>query len=135
MITFLICSCHHTVTSSQHNLNDQMRETQDQMKENQDQSVKFGNIFISSALPSQPQFSPLNNHPPFYGPRPRYETGSGFAGFLEMLNLPYLSQRYNGLPAMGLESSGSSSDRIRFEVSLIPNIHNIFTFKAILAEI
>ena len=106
MITFLICFCHHPVTSSQHNFDDQM-------KENQDQSVKFGNIFISSASP-QSQFSPMNQ-PPFYGPRPKY--GSGFAGFLEMLSLPYLSQGY-GNPEMGLDSSGSSSDTIRFEVCL-----------------
>ena len=83
------------------------------MKENQDQSVKFGNIFISSASP-QSQFSPMNQ-PPFYGPRPKY--GSGFAGFLEMLSLPYFSQGY-GNPEMGLDSSGSSSDRIRFEVHM-----------------
>ena len=106
LITFLICSCHHSVTLSQNILDDQM-------KENQDQSVKFGNIFISSASP-QSQFSPMNQ-PPFYGPRPKY--GSGFAGFLEMLSLPYLSQGY-GNPEMGLDSSGSSSDRIRFEVCL-----------------
>ena len=62
----------------------------------------------------QSQFSPMNQ-PPFYGPRPKY--GSGFAGFLEMLSLPYLSQGY-GNPEMGLDSSGSSSDRIRFEVCL-----------------
>ena len=78
LITFLICSCHHPVTLSQNNFDDQT-------KENQDQSVKFGNIFISSASP-QSQFSPMNQ-PPFYGPRPKY--GSELAGFLEMLKFGY----------------------------------------------
>ena len=113
-MTFLIFSC-HSVTSSQHNINDQIRENSDQ--ENPDQSVKFGNIFINSALPSQPQFSPMSQ-PPYYGPRPKYGTRTGYAGFLDLLNLPYLSKLY-GNPEMGLEPSGSSSDRIRFEVKCV----------------